>query len=40
MKTGTFLQKKRNLCVSLLRKEKKLYFKNINEKDITDNRKF
>ena len=30
----------RNLCVSLLRKEKKNYFTNLNDKDITDNRKF
>ena len=32
--------KQRNLCVSLLRKEKKEYFAKINEKDISDNRKF
>ena len=32
--------KQRNFCVSLLRKEKKEYFSKINEKDITDNRKF
>ena len=30
----------RNFCVSSLRKEKKEYFAKINEKDITDNRKF
>ena len=32
--------KQRNLCVSLLRKEKKQYFTKLNEKDITGNRKF
>ena len=32
--------KQRNWCVSLLRKEKKKYFANLNEKDITDNKKF
>ena len=32
--------KQRNYCVSLLRKEKKEYFARLNEKDITDNRKF
>ena len=32
--------KQRNFCVSLLRKEKKEYFSKINEKDISDNRKF
>ena len=32
--------KQRNFCVSLLRKEKREYFAKINEKDITDNRKF
>ena len=32
--------KQRNFCLSLLRKEKKEYFENLNEKDITDNRKF
>ena len=31
--------KQRNWCVSLLRKEKKKYFANLNEKDITDNKK-
>ena len=31
--------KQRHLCVSLLRTEKKQYFANLNEKDITDNRK-
>ena len=30
----------RNFCLSLLRKEKKEYFANLNEKDITDNRTF
>ena len=30
----------RNFCLSLLRTEKKEYFANLNEKDITDNRKF
>ena len=29
-----------NWCVLLLRKEKKKYFTNSNEKDITDNKKF
>ena len=32
--------KQRNLCVSLLRKEKKQYFTKLNEKYITGNRKF
>ena len=32
--------KQRNFCLSPLRKEKKEYFANVNEKDITDNRKF
>ena len=32
--------KQRNFCVSLLRKQKKKYFAKLNEKDITDNRKF
>ena len=32
--------KQRNFCVSLLRKEKKEYFAKLNEKDITDKRKF
>ena len=32
--------KQRNFCLLLLRKEKKEYFPNVNEKDITDNRKF
>ena len=32
--------KQRNWCVSLLRKEKKKYFANLHEKDITDNKNF
>ena len=32
--------KQRNCCVSLLRKVKWEYFANLNEKNITDNRKF
>ena len=32
--------KQRNWCVSLLRKEKKEYFANLNEKEIIDNKKF
>ena len=32
--------KQRNYCVSLFGKEKKEYFAILNEKDITDNRKF
>ena len=32
--------KQRNFCLSVLRKEKKEYFANLSEKDITDNRKF
>ena len=32
--------KQRNFCISLLRKEKKEYFAKLNEKNITDNRKF
>ena len=33
-------KKKRNLCVDLLRKTKIEYFKNLNVKDLSDNRKF
>ena len=33
-------RKQRNLCVSLLRKSKKDYFSNLNEKQITDNKSF
>ena len=32
--------KQRNFCVSLLRKTKKEYYANLNEKDIADNKKF
>ena len=32
--------KQRNKCVSLLRKTKKDYFENLNEKNITDNKRF
>ena len=32
--------KQRNLCVSLIRKEKKNFFSNINTNDITDNKIF
>ena len=32
--------KQRNFCVSLLRKVKREYFANLNEKNITDNKKF
>ena len=33
-------RKQRNLCVSLLRKTKRSYYLNLNEKNIIDNRKF
>ena len=33
-------RKQRNLCVSLLRKAKKDYFSKLNEKQITDNKRF
>ena len=33
-------RKQRNLCVSLLRKPKKDYFSNLNEKQTTDNKRF
>ena len=33
-------RKQRNLCVTLLRKSKKDYFSNLNEKQITDNKRF
>ena len=33
-------KKQRNLCVDLLRKTKIEYFKNLNVKDLSDNRKF
>ena len=32
--------KQRNFCVSLLRKAKKDYYGNLNEKDVIDNKKF
>ena len=32
--------KQRNLCVSILRKNKRDYFGNLNNKIVTDNRKF
>ena len=32
--------KQRNLCVSLIRREKKNFFSNINTNDITDNKTF
>ena len=32
--------KQRNFCVSLLRKTKKDYYANLNEKDIADDKKF
>ena len=32
--------RQRNFCLSLLRREKREYFMNLNEKDITDNRTF
>ena len=33
-------RKQRNLCVSLLRKTKRSYYSNLNEKNVIDNRKF
>ena len=33
-------KKERNYCVSVFRKEKKSFFKNLNTKNITDNKKF
>ena len=33
-------RKQRNICVSLLRKSKKDYFSKLNEKQITDNKRF
>ena len=33
-------RKQRNLCVSLLRKTKRIYYSNLNEKNVIDNRKF
>ena len=33
-------RKQRNLCVTLLRKSKKDYFSNLNEKQITNNKRF
>ena len=32
--------KQRNLCVSLIRREKKIFFNNISTSDITDNKTF
>ena len=34
------VSKERNKCISLLRKSKKDYFENPNEKNITDNKRF
>ena len=39
MKTNAFTRQK-NFCFSLLRKKRKQYFAKLNEKNITDNRKF
>ena len=36
----TLYTKQRNYCVSLLKKDKKKYFANLNEKDILDNKLF
>ena len=36
----TLYTKQRNYCVSLLKKSKKKYFANLNEKDILDNKLF
>ena len=33
-------KKQRNLCVSLIRREKKNFFNNISTRDITDNKTF
>ena len=33
-------KKQRNFCVSLLRKTKRNYFKNVKIRDVTDNKKF
>ena len=40
MTTGIYTKKQRNFCVTLLRKIKRNYFKNVNTQDITDNKKF
>ena len=32
--------KQRNYCVSLIRKEKKAYYSNLNIRDVTDNKTF
>ena len=32
--------KQRNYCVSLIRKEKKAYYSNLNIRDVTDNKSF
>ena len=32
--------KQRNYCVSLMRKEKKAYYSNLNIRDVTDNKTF
>ena len=39
MKIDQPIREKKNVCVSLLRNEKKEYFANLNEKNITDNKK-
>ena len=39
-KNWDLYKKQRNFCVSLLRKAKRNYFKNVKMQDITDNKKF
>ena len=34
------IKKQKNLCMSILRKKKRDYFGNLNNKIVTDNRKF
>ena len=39
-KTKSLYKKQKNICVSILRKNKRDYFGNLNNKIATDNRKF
>ena len=40
MKTGIQIKKQSNFCVSLLRKTKRNYFKNVKIENMTHNKKF
>ena len=40
MRTERMYSKQRNYCVSLLRKTRKQYYGDLNEKNVLDNKKF